>query len=224
MALRSKTIRLAQEMPSLRPHLLPLLKEGRGQYVTVKELPDSIQKVLKQVKYGRRDIEVKPGTTYQMGGAGGDGSKEFIAAVNLETGKYKIEWGSWGGANMFNPRNPVDLDTKSRPIRKNMAVVSGNIGGGPTWAYITVLPANLQQLLESGDEDDLSEDEVQAISMIVGYKPSYRKEEFPRKGLGEYGPKNPIILSLQKKGMVKINRAGAIQATTAGRNKAQRVY
>jgi hypothetical protein len=223
-SLRSSVIRLAYEDKALRPHLLRVLKAARGKYVLVKDLPDSVQKVLKQVRYGRRDIELRPATSYQMAGASGEGKKAFIAAVNLESGQYKIEWGSWGGANIFNPDNPVDLDTRPRPLRKNMAVVQGTTGGGkPTWAHVDVHPSNLQQLI-GGDEEDLTEDEVKAVSMIVGYKPFYRKEQFPREGLGEYGPDNPIILSLQKKGMVKINRAGAIQATTAGRNKAQRVY
>ena len=194
-------------------------KSARGVYVTVRDLPDSVQRVLRQVKYGRKDIAVAPARTYQMSGASGDGYKAFTAAVNLETGQYKIEWGSWGGANMFNPRNPVDLDTTPRPIRPNMAVVSGTIGGGrPTWAHIDVHPDNVQKLLGSGDDVEVSLKEKAVLNIIGGIKSSYRKDEFWRKDLGKYSLDNPLIESLLAKGMIKANRAGALSITLKGKN------
>lgn len=215
--LRSKAIRLAHKEPSLRAVLLPLLKEARGRTVLVRDLPASIQKVLREVRYGSRDITVEGRTSYQMAGASGAGEKAFTAAVNLETGQYKIEWGSWGGPNMFNPKNPVDLDTKPRPIRKNMAVVQGHIGNR-TWAYIEVHPDNIQNLLPNPEEEvELTDKEKDALRLMP-YKTFYKKEEFERRHLGQYGPSNPLLQSLAKKGLIKIMGGGAMTLTLNGKN------
>jgi hypothetical protein len=217
MTLRTATIRLAYGRPTLRPSLLPMIKGAMGQYVDVKELPASVRDVLKVIKYGRRDISVSSATTYQLAGASQDGRKEFVAAVNLATGRHKIEYGSWGGPNMFNPGNQVDMDMTPRPIQENMVVVSGSVGGGPTYASLSVHPKNLQKLLGSGDEVELSDEEKSALRLCA-YKSGYRKDEFRRAGLGAYSAENPYVVSLAAKGMLKITRGGAVSVTTKGRN------
>ena len=187
-------------------------------WVDVRDLPLPIQKALKSVKYGRKNIQIQESRTYQMSGSSGDGRKAFTIAVNLGTGKYQIEWGSWGGPNMFNPQNSVDLDTKPRPIPPNNVVISGNIGGR-TWAYIEAHPDNLTKLLGAGDDDaKLTEQQMIALSIIGGIKGGYRREYFERNNLGDYSPENPLVISLAKLGLINVMRNGAMKITTKGQN------
>jgi len=194
-------------------------KVARGRYLAIRELPDVIQRALGEVSYRRRDIEVKPATSYQMAGSSGAGKKSFVIAVNMASGQYKVEWGSWGGANAFSPTNPVDLDTKSRPIPANGAVISGTTGGNqPTWAYIQVPPGNMQALLPEEDADmDLTDGEKAALYAIGHYKSFYRKEQFQQWGLGPYGPRNPHVTKLLALGLAK-TRGQGLMITTKGRN------
>ena len=191
---------------------------GQGRYVDVRELPDGIQRALGEVGYRRKNIEVQASTKYQMSGASGDGRRSFVAAVDLVSGRYKVEWGAWGGANVFNPGNAVDLDNKSRPIPPNGAVVKGTTGGGqPVWAYILVPPGNMQALLPEGDADlGLSDGEKAALYAIRTYKSAYRKDQFRQWGMGEYGPRNPYVQKLLALGLVKARGAG-LMVTTKGR-------
>ena len=187
-------------------------------HVTVRELPAPLQKVLREVRYNRKDIGVETSTTYDPGGAGGNGYRAFTAAVNLETGQYKILWGSWGGANIFT-QNQVDLDTSSRPIPPNGAVVKGEIGGtGPVYAHILIGPANLAKLLPAPAEAlDLSPEEIKALRIISEIRGGVRSGAFEYRGLGAYGPNNPHIQSLAQKGLVKVMGSG-IMITLTGKN------
>ena len=63
---------------------------GKGRYVETRDLPAPILKALKGVGYGRRQIEVKPDTTFTMSGVSGQGSRAFTIAVNLSTGRYQV--------------------------------------------------------------------------------------------------------------------------------------
>lgn len=194
-------------------------KTAAARRVHVRDLPTSLARVLRDVGYNRRDIEVTSATTYSAAGAGGDGYRDFVAPVNLATGQYNILWGSWGGANAFNPHNQVDQDTSIRPMPVNGAVVKGWKGGGrPTYAEILVHPDNLTKLLPSAEENvELSPKELAALNIIGGIKSSYRKDEFRNNGLGPYTPNNPYLQSLASKGLVKVTGTG-VQITLAGKN------
>jgi len=218
-SLRSQIIKLAHSHPEFRGDLLPLIKEASGQYMLTKDLPQGIRNVLKEVDYGRRDIRVIPSNTYSPVDPGGEGRRGFTAVVDLGTGRYKLEWGSWGGANMFNPKNQVDLDDKNYPIPMNGAVVKGFIGGTP-YASVYVNPDNLQKLLPSETQVELSEDEKKALKIIKSYKAGSRGEAFGREGLGKYDPKNPIIVKLLGEGLVKLTGVG-LQITLSGKNMAE---
>lgn len=221
MDLRAKTIRLAYENPDLRPHLVPLLsKEARGTMVAVKDLPPVLQRALKEVSYGKRDIEIEAKSSVSVQGAGGDGYQEFAVILNLETGESKTLMGSWGGANPFSPRNQVDLDDRQHAIPMNGAVIKGTRGGGrPVYATIYLNPGNMNTLL--APPVDLTPQEDVALAIIGAIKPAYRGDSFSRKGLGQYVAGNPLIKSLEAKGLVKTTGAG-IQITTAGKNAVNR--
>ena len=184
----------------------------------VKDLPAPLIAALKEVGYGRRDIRVETATSYSPGGAGGDGFRSFSVAVDLDTGHSKVLWGSWGGANMFNPQNQVDLDDKSYPLPTNGAVVKGTTGGSrPVYAYIVVNAANMAKLLPASDVAELTPQEMKALHSIGGLKSSGRADEFRRNGLGEYGPANPLVKALVEKKMLKVSPSG-ITLTLDGKN------
>jgi hypothetical protein len=214
-SLRARLIRLAHENVQLRPHLLGILKKGKGVYVPVKNLPSVVQQALKEVRYGKPIIEVEAQSTVNILGLGGTGSRDFAVMINLETDQYKVEMGSWGGPSGFGRPKRVDYDDQHHVIPENGAVILGSQGGGPTYAQLYVHPINMPQLLPS--TVDLTPKEKQALSLINGIKGSYRESEFAYANLGSYSPQNPIILSLVAKGLVQITKVG-IKITLAGKN------
>lgn len=98
-------------------------------YQLVSDLPECLIDALKSVGYGKRDIEILPRDETSISYGGGSGRRGFAILVNLSTGKYETHFGSWGGANAFNPENQVDLNTQSYPIPENGAVILGSEGG-----------------------------------------------------------------------------------------------
>lgn len=215
-SLRNRVIRLAHARPELRSHLLPLLRSASEVHVAVRDLPETVQRALKEVGYGRRDIRVVPATTFSFQDMGGDGLRSFTAVVNMETGASKVTYGSWGGPNPYSPRNLVDNDDRDHPIPVNGAIIQGHEGGSrPVYAVIRVHPDNMGTLVPA--KVDLTPQEEMALAIIGGYKPAYRAEYFARHDLGLYKADNPLIDGLAKKGLVKVTGAG-IQITTAGKN------
>lgn len=144
--------------------------------------------------------------------------------VNLETGIDNSYLGSWGGANPFNPNNPVDLDYSTRDIPANVAVIKGSEGGGvPVYAYIYMRPEDMAAISPKQESKPiLDPKEQEALNIIAGYISSYRKEEFALNFLGIYGPENIYVQALAAKGLVKVTGRG-VSITTAGRN-AGKVY
>ena len=188
-------------------------------HVSVSELPDTVRDVLKELGYGRRDIGIEISSTFTISSASGSGQRAFWCIVNIATGKHHIEWGSWGGANMFSQKNPVDMDTSPRQLPPGAVVIEGSQGGGqPTYATIIAHPENLKMLAAPKEESNLTPQEKSALNIIGGIKSSYRAEYFREARLGAYGPTNPVLQSLAQKGLVAITRVG-IAITTAGRNE-----
>lgn len=216
-SLRQEVIRLAHARPDLRPVLLPALKAAfGGTHVQVKLLPPTVQSALREVGYGRRDIEVEARSSISLQDMGGDGSRAFSVILNLETGDSKVFYGSWGGPNINTRGNPVDEDDRQHPIPMNGAVIQGHEGGGrPVYATLYVNPGNMATLLPT--KVQLDRDEDVALAIVSGLKPGYRAEAFEREGLGSYDATNPVLLSLVKKGLVKATGAG-VQVTTEGKN------
>jgi hypothetical protein len=183
-------------------------------HVSIKDLPDSLQRALDRLGYHSKDITVDPATSYDLQVASGDGQKGFCTAVNLLTGQSETVTGSWGGANIFNPTNPVDLDSTTRDLPEGFAIIKGHTGSR-MFAFVLVHPNNLQKLLPPRVE--VTEQEQRALGCF-GLKSAYRQQEFNRYKLGRFDRDNPIIASLQAKGLVKINANGSIQVTTQGKN------
>lgn len=198
-------------------------------YVKVRELPDSVQSLLTRIGYGRPDISVSTAPTFSMFCSGGDGYRESVHVLNLANGEAMSFTGSWGGANMFAPSrsNPVDSDDTPRPILPNMVVVNARQGGGrPVYASLTVAPDTLVPLLPA-PTTDLTDDEAKLLKVLVGVKPGeYRKQAIfgAYEGVRRFGRQlteadyRAIVASLASKGLVKVNKAGAVTVTTEGKN------
>lgn len=217
MSLRSNLIRLAHTNPTLRPHLLQILTSAdktAGTYVPVRELPVSVQRALKDIGYGRRDIEIMTATTFTFQSFADDGRRDFTTILNMETGQHKTTKGSYGGVGLGAP-NPTDSDDRKHPIPSNAAIIQGSEGHGPTFAMIKVHPDNMATLIPAKVE--LSHEEDLVVAIITDLKPGYRAESFDRFNLGLYRADNPIVKGLVDKGLVKVTGTG-IQITTAGKN------
>jgi hypothetical protein len=181
-------------------------------YANVRDLPACLRSVLSSVGYAKADVAISPRETVRLSDSGEDGCRSFSAIVNLETGESKLSWGSWGGANVFNPNNGVDLDDTAYPLPANGAVVQGRIGGGrPVHATIVVHPASLAPLLPAKQE--LTDKQAGILRCFQGLISSYRKE-----ALARLGATDADIDALVARCLLKRNKAGATAITTEGKN------
>lgn len=195
-----------------------MLKQGSRVHVLVKELPEILQRALKEVRYNKRDIDIQSAdkVSPSEGSASFDGNRGYVVVVDLSSNRYKINYGAWGGANVFDQRQ-VDLDDRPQVIPPNGAVIVGEYGGRGSFAHIKVNPGNLQGILPRPAEE-IDEREAKALDAILGLKSGYRADEFRRRGLGPYSAENPLIQSLAAKKLIKIDARGGIQVTTEGKN------
>ncbi len=179
-------------------------------YSKVSELPDVLVRALKSVRYGKKDISISTAEKVCILGAGGAGRREFAILVNLETGTFETLLGSWGGSNMFNPTNPVDLDSNYYELPVNGAVIKGSEGES-TFATITLHPNNMVKALP--EKPELSELD-RAILYAYGALKSgpYRKEQLERAGAKEQD-----VDSLVQRGLLKRTKVG-VSITTEGKN------
>src|SRR5260221_2165479 len=211
-------------------------------HVKVKDLPPQLREALASLGYARLDIALNPATTYCMSAGGsGSGRRAFVCAVNLQTGERKLAHGSWGGANMSSPINSVDLDTESRALPINFAVIHGSEGNS-VYATIDVNPATLTPMLPAAPSCTNFERSI--LAMVGGLTSAGRKDaidrmcreagdtvtrgmsysdplRYPLQLQGEkamLGEINAAIDTLVSLGLLKRNKAGAISITTEGKN------
>ncbi len=186
-------------------------------FIKTSELPEVITLALSKIAYNKKDIDIQESTTFRCQDSSGNGYRAFMVIVNLTTKESQTTYGSWGGANMFNPRNHVDLDDTLRTIPEDCIIIHGTQGGSkPVSAYINVRPENMVKFIT--EKAELSLLEKKAISIICSYKPSYRANEFFRQGLGSYNADGAVVSELIKKGLVKVTASGALSITTEGKN------
>lgn len=191
------------------------LYRGKHMYVSFKELPGCVQKAL-SAHFGikGKDISVNSADSWSPRVGGGAGQQGVCCVVNLETGETKAEYGSWGGANMFNPTNLVDLSDQTASTAPNIVVINGHRGYRP-WASITVHPSTVPLLLPSPN-GEVTDKEKRILTAYRSLKSGpYRKEELQR-----IGATQADIESLAQRGYLKIARNGATSVTTKGKNAA----
>ncbi len=191
-------------------------------YSRVKDLPETVQAALRKAGYRSDDIGVRAQDTYSPAQSGGSGRRAFVVKVNLTTGETEASVGSWGGANMFNPGNAVDLDRGSYPIPTGVAVIEGS-QGEKTFASLVVRPENLAPLLPG--EVALSDRLSYILTVYSHYNSAGRKNEFerPYKVRAELRgtPTKDELSELVKLGLLAPAGSG-MKVTAAGRNAAKR--
>lgn len=180
-------------------------------YTLVNELPSCVQNALVSVGYGRKDIEIVKAESVSPFDGGSRGRRGFLVLVNIETGERQIHYGSWGGSNMFNPHNQVDLDDRSYPLPPNGCAIKGS-QGDKVWATLYLHPSNVLALLPAASET-LPEDERRALRAFVSLKASYRKDAIGK----EY---DRLVGNLVQSGHLSRSKAGAVTITTKGKNAA----
>lgn len=183
-------------------------------WIETRELPEPVRTALERVNYGRKDIEIRVSSELVMSSAGCDGRRAFVLMIDLSTGNFTGEYGSWGGENMFNPHNPVDRDQKPYQLPDNGVVILGSQGYPQTFATVHVAPSLMGGTLLPAAPEELTREELDGLyahGCIKGGE--YRREELRRRNV------QPATLDqLVTRGYLKENRAGARQITTAGRN------
>lgn len=187
--------------------------------IEVKRLSPAIQAALRSVGYGARDIAVRPATEVSLTVGGGAGMRGFAMLVDMHTGRHETMRGSWGGANMFNPQNRVDLDTTLRPLPPGTVLIKGTEGHPRTIATIYAHPDTMGSFALAGPQAEVSADERTVLNVYRGIISSYRQSEFARRGLSRHqvAAATERLIAL---GLLKRNAAGAVQITTAGKNAA----
>jgi hypothetical protein len=185
-----------------------------AQHIEVKDLTPAIRRALEAVRYGVRDIPVIAAERVSVNSsAPSKGSRGFTMVVNLETGKFEITHGSWGGSNIF-VKTHVDDSDETVAIPENGVVIKGSTGYPRTFAYLYAHPKAIAKFLPSGDEETLTEVELKAIYCFAAIKGGqYRRDELRRQKVSD-----DTIESLIERGYLKRNRAGATQITTKGKN------
>ena len=185
------------------------MDKGVNMHVPVKELPPVVQAALKSVGYHRRDISVEARERISLANGGSDGCRAFGCLVDLSTGQFEVKYGSWGGPNMFCPRNQIDLDDRLQDLPVGAVYIDGSEGGGrPTYASLKAHPKNLAKLLPARVEVSLDE---QKVINALRYKGEYRKTQLAK-------TKAEALESCVSKGLVKRSKAGALSLTTEGQN------
>lgn len=183
-------------------------------HIETKNLPPILQRELAKVEFHGKDICVEAKETAILSDCGCEGRRAFVVLLNMTTGESRYVQGSWGGANIFNPQNPVDLDDRTHIIPPNGAVIKGSQGYGGVRATIFVHPSSLAPLLPAGPT--VTDREKQILG-LMGYKSFYKKER-----MDEMKVTPEELTSLASKGLIKINKAGASSITTAGKNAIDR--
>ncbi len=184
-------------------------------YVNTNTLPNVVKRALESVKFFKGDIEVIHDNSVSPAISGGDGQRGFCILINLYADEFKTIVGSWGGANMFNQDNPVDLDNSDYPLCEGSVVIKGTTGYPSTFARIYAHRDSSILPLDSGNSD-ITDKELFVLSCYVGLKSFARNDEMLR-----WMTDTEISQTVHKlidSGHIKANKAGATQITTQGKN------
>lgn len=182
-------------------------------YSKVSDLPQAIQNVLNSVGYGRKDVSVEAKEKVSMCGGGWTGQRNFFCIVDLDTGRFEAKQGSWGGANAFNPDNPVDNDQTSYPVLPNIAIVEGSSGGRGVFASVIVHPDNMAKFLPNVPSLDARDRWI--LYTFKALTSPGRKDEWRRCA---DVPSEADLNRLASAGYLKRSKNGATQITTEGKN------
>lgn len=185
-------------------------------YIKTQDLPRILIQMLARRSFFKKDIMVTPSITCSMLCPGGAGLRYYVTIVDLSTDEVLLDnFGSWGGSNMFNPQNPVDLNDKEYTLAPGIVVIKGCVGYY-AHAEIFVHPDTIAKLVPEKSME-MTPWEQKALRVIATCTRG-RALEFHYHGLGGYDTKRPEFVGLVQKGLITINKRGAVAITTAGKN------
>jgi hypothetical protein len=179
-------------------------------YVPTKTLPDSIRKALRSVGYGKADIDVKIGDHFMAPSSYGAGHRAQVIVVDLVSGRMQHETGSWGGQNIFQARPVDEPGGRSRLPPGFIALTSGMTG---IW-HLHVHPENAAKFLPEAAE--VTPRQKWILYTFNALTSAGRKNEWDR--AGRHAPHPEELQELLDRGLLKANKAGAMQITTDGKN------
>lgn len=183
-------------------------------HVATAELPATLQQALAAVRFHRKDIGIEARPTTSIQDFGADGCRSFVVLVDLMSGRFEVQYGSWGGPNAY-AGNAVDRDDTEYTIPSSGAVIRGREGGGrPVSASIIVHPGSMAPLLPPAA--DTTDDEQRVLYAYAALKSGPYRQECLRKV-------DPTVIdSMVARGMLKRASNGATSITTAGKNARDR--
>ena len=183
-------------------------------YISCKELPNSIQFMLKNIGYNRHDINVNIQQKVSPFYSGQDGYRGVFSTVKISDSieEFPITKGSFGGANMFTS-NAVDSLDEALTIPENLCAFKGREGGiSPTLGELYILLSNTSLMLPK--QSTLSEFERKVLACYKGLTSAGRKEAFSRLKKSELENAQDSLLSL---GFI-IKKGNGVSITTEGKN------
>lgn len=177
--------------------LLKYLNENL-KYVSKKDLPNWVKKVLKEKKIGK-EILVKIGANVKVGSNWHDANVRYI--YGYDKGKVKAI-PAIGTMSLGDTKKDIKakkgFETKLTPDK--MILVTDSY---PKKATLYVHPDAVIKALENEDEDNLSNEEIMLLYITRGLKPAFRRQEAASYGI-DY---NSVSQSLINKGYLMKNRA-----------------
>lgn len=182
-------------------------------HVKVADLPETLINSLKNLGYHKNDIPLEGKEKISPQVPGGKGRRGFCVIVNIATGETKQMMGSWGGSNMFNPNNQVDLDDTPYTIPAGFAVIKGVSGYKGVIATITVPPDNVAKFLPEKKELDPRDKWI--LYTFSALTSAGRKKEWERE---DDIPSEDDLNRLAAEGYLKRSKNGASRITTDGKN------
>jgi len=185
-------------------------------HVSVKELPPVIRNALRQVGSHHADVQVEVCKSFYAPGSYGKGYRGQVLVANMTTGESQYAAGSWGGSNPF-AQHPVDEPSGESPLPPGFFALTT---GGRYWT-LHLNPANVAALLPSAG-GEVTPREAYLLAVFAKLNSAGRKDEFDR--YRDSAPHSSEIASLESRGFIKVNRAGAITITATGRNLAGSSY
>jgi hypothetical protein len=116
-------------------------------YVKTYTLPNHLQHKLNQIGYHKKEINIEAAESVNVMDCGATGCRSFFFPFSLSQGCGTTVYGSWGGPNPFETRQP-DIDNRDHVIPDGCGICRGSEGGtSPTRASIYIHPSAIAPLL-----------------------------------------------------------------------------
>lgn len=181
-------------------------------YVKTKNLPATVQAVLKRHGYHRPDVMVKFQESVGTGSYSDKGSRSYVTTVNTTMGSTKTLMGNWGGPTPFDPENVVDNDTQDISLARDLWVIKGS-EGYRSHATIYVHPDARPDFAYTGAAEPTESER----KVLEAYK-TLRSGPYRKEALARIPNLDATLKACVAKGFLKQSKNGACRITTEGKN------